>query len=121
MGEELDTVYVVINEGEAVFASEDMEKAEAFADYKNNAGIEAAARGMDLDEDDDRSDAAIQAGFDGDYYEVGIASLKGITDEDSMVTVRLQSSEAEVEYSEIVNLLETNKDDEDDNCEDDFS
>lgn len=112
MEEELGTVYVVINEGEAVFASEDMDEAEAFASDKNNAGIEAAAAEMDMDDDEDRSRAAVQAGIDGDYYEVGTASLEGITDEEDMVTVKLESSEVEVEYGEIIRLLKDDEDDE---------
>ena len=79
-------VYVVINEGEVVFASEDHKTAQYFTDEKNYAGCRSAMRkmghGENVASEEDKVD--IQSAFDNSYYEVVKLDLFGKTGDDEV-------------------------------------
>ncbi|MEY8425069.1 hypothetical protein AALB52_20480 [Lachnospiraceae bacterium 38-14] len=98
-----NTVYIVINEGEVVYASEDKEDADAYADTK---GYEARQRvlsewGNDDPSDEDVAEADLQAGMDGDYYEVKRVNLSNKSEDD---TIEL-SDGTEIDVSDIIEKL----------------
>lgn len=96
-------VYIVMNEGEVVYASENKELAEAYAD---NQGYEARGRVLDEWENDDPSDediweADFQAGYDGGCYEVQRVDISNLTDDD---TVEILDG-TEIDVSDILEKL----------------
>lgn len=96
-------VYIVMNEGEVVYASEDKKLAEAYAE---NQGYKARERvldewGNDDPTDDDIGEADFQAGFDGDYYEVERVDISNLTDDD-IVEI---SDGTEIDVSDILEKL----------------
>ena len=98
-----NTVYIVINEGEVEYASEDKEEAEAYADTK---GYEARERvlnewGNDDPSEKDIADADLQAGIDGDFYEVEKVNISGKSEDD---TIEL-SDGTEIDVSDILEKL----------------
>lgn len=98
-----NTVYIVINEGEVAYASEDKEDAEAYADTK---GYEARKRvlnewGNDDPSDEDIGEADLQAGMDGDFYEVEKVNISGKSEDD---TIEL-SDGIEINVSDILEKL----------------
>lgn len=97
-------IYVVMNEGEVAYASTDKESANAYADTQ---GFEARARvleewGNDDPSEDDIAEVDLQAGFDGDYYEVVKVDISNLAEDD---TVELPDG-TEIEVSEILEKLE---------------
>lgn len=97
-------IYVVVNEGDVVYASADKESANAYADTK---GIEARESVLEEWGNDDPSESELaeadyQAGFDGDYYEVQKIDISNQTEDG---TVELQDG-TEIEMSEILEKLE---------------
>lgn len=104
-------VYVVLREGEVVFASEDREDAEGYAESK---GFEARAEvldewGIDDPSEKDVFEADWQAGFDGDCYEVKAVDLSDLP-EDDKITV---SDGTEINVSDILSLLAAGDNDDD--------
>lgn len=105
-----DIVYLVMNYGEPIYASKDKNEAENIAYNRNiNAREEVLEDwGMDDPDTEDLDDAEIQAGFDGDYYEVVSVNIFAHQDDD-----QLQLDDGtEVDYNTILELLD--KIDEDD-------
>lgn len=97
-------IYVVVNEGDVVYASADKESANAYADTKE---IEARERVLEEWGNDDPSESELveadyQAGFDGDSYEVQKIDISNQTEDG---TVELQDG-TEIEMSEILEKLE---------------
>lgn len=102
-------VYVVLREGEVVFASEDREDAEGYAESK---GFEARAEvldewGIDDPSEKDVFEADWQAGFDGDCYEVEAVNLSNLTEDDKVMV----SDGTEIDVSDILTLLAAGEDD----------
>ncbi len=64
--------YVVMNEGEMVYASYERDEAEEFARNKNEAGTDEALLDMGIDDptDKDMAEASFVSGFYGEYHEV---------------------------------------------------
>lgn len=96
-------VYIVMNEGEVVYASENKELAEAYA---FNKGCKARERVLDDWENDDPSDediweAGFQAGYDGDYYEVERVDISNLADDG---TVEILDG-TEIDVSDILEKL----------------
>lgn len=105
-------VYVVLREGEVVFASEDWEDAEGYAESK---GFEARAEvldewGIDDPSEKDVFEADWQAGFDGDCYEVEAVDLSNLTEDDKVIV----SDGTEIDVSDILTLMAAGDDDDDD-------
>lgn len=67
-----EKIYIVLNEGDIVYASYDREDAEGYALTKNICGAEETLSGWGNDDptDDDWDEASFQNGFDGGYHEV---------------------------------------------------
>ena len=98
-----EVVYVVMNEGEVVYASKSKRQAEA---YTENQAYKARQRvlqewGNDDPTEEDMMEADFQAGFDGDYYEVERVDLSNLNSDD-MVEL---SDGTEIEVSEILEQL----------------
>lgn len=105
---EYSIVYIVMNEGEVVYSSEDNESAEAYAD---NKGYEARERvleewGNDDPSEKDIAEADFQAGYDGDYYEVIEVDISGLTNDDM---VELPDG-SEINVSDILDKMELSDD-----------
>lgn len=103
MNKNYSKVYVVISDGEVVYASEEREMAVGFAHTKT---CEAGQRVLDEYGNDDPSDrdmaeAVFQAGFDGDYYEVVKVDISGLDSDD---VVELDSGE-ELDVSDILEAM----------------
>ena len=77
-------VYLVMNEGEVVYASTDEEFANAYADDQAYDARERVLEEWDNDDpsDEDIDQADFQAGFDGDYYEVVEVNILNLTEDD---------------------------------------
>lgn len=104
------TVYIVLREGEVVYASEDQECAEGYAE---NKGLEAREEvlvewGNDDPSEKNLFEADWQAGYDGDCYEVESVDITGLTEDDT-VTV---ADGSEINVSDILKKL--NEDDDED-------
>ena len=82
----LSIVYAVIQEGEVIFACEDEEFAEAFAENRFDSAIKSILEEQDIDDPDeeDISNAAFKAGYDGDHCEVEMLDLSGLTEDDEV-------------------------------------
>lgn len=65
-------IYVVMNDGEMVYASIDRDDADAYAYTQNVNGANETLEewGNDDPTDEDMAEAAFQNGFDGGYHEV---------------------------------------------------
>lgn len=103
MSKDYSKVYVVINDGEVVYASTDSSESEDFA---LTGAINATALVLDEDGNDDPSEeemaeAAFRAGFDGDYYEVECVDISGLGVDDVVET----NSGAELDVSDILDAL----------------
>lgn len=81
---EYGIVYVVMNEGEVVYASTSKEFADGYADNQGyNARQEVLDKwGNDDPTEEDIAEADFQAGFDGDYYEVVKVNISSKTEDD---------------------------------------
>jgi hypothetical protein len=86
--------YVVVNQGEIVYACDDEEEAEAVANEKFNEAIDEAADEMGIDKDDDSQAwrAQYQAGYDGGTYDVAEVETDDFND-DGELDVELSSGE----------------------------
>lgn len=80
---EYDEVYIVINEGELVYASTDKDSADAYAESKGYEARTQALDDMGIDDptEKDIADADQLAGYGG-YYDVQVISLYGKEDDD---------------------------------------
>ena len=67
-----EKIYIVLNEGDVVYASYNKEDAEGYALTKNICGAEETLNdwGNDDPTEDDWDEASFQSGFDGGYHEV---------------------------------------------------
>lgn len=102
-----DIVYVVTNEDEVVNVFETMEEAEW---YKENKGTEAIQRvldewGIDDPTEEDIGDANIQAGIDGDYYEIEPVDISDMEEDD---VIQLANG-TEIDMEEILETLKANR------------
>lgn len=99
-----NNVYVVMREGDVVYASTDKEMAEAYADSQMCNAREAVLKewGNDDPTEKDIAEADFQAGFDGDYYEVIKVDISNKTEDD---TLELPDG-SEIEVSDILEELE---------------
>lgn len=81
-----NNVYVVMREGDVVYASTDKEMAEAYADSQMYNAREAVLDewGNDDPTEEDIAEADFQAGFDGDYYEVIEVDISNKTEDDAL-------------------------------------
>lgn len=79
-----NVVYVVLNQGEVMFVSVEKEEAEGFASEQNFRARQAVLDewGNDDPTEKDIAEADVQAGFDGDYYEVKKVNIGGKTEDD---------------------------------------
>ncbi len=98
-----DNVYVVMREGDVVYASTDEEMAEAYADDQMYNAREAVLDewGNDDPTEEDIAEADFQAGLDGDYYEVIKVDISNKTEDD---TLELSNGD-EVDVSDILEKL----------------
>ena len=104
-------VYVVINEGDVVYVSDDEENARAYAENQWDASVNETAKdmGLDLNEESGVLKAAWQAGSDGGTFEVGKIDLDNYQ-EDDVITVSLENGdEADIDYNDICELLNKQK------------
>lgn len=97
-----DNVYVVMNEGEPVFASEDKEEAEGYADEQGYKARQEALEEMGVDDpdEDDINEADFMAGFDGGCYEIFEVHLSKYKSGDT-----IDVGADEVDYDDIIDLL----------------
>lgn len=95
--------YLVINEGEVVYASTNKEDAQAYADDQGYEARQDVLKEWENDDptDEDIAEADFQAGFDGDYYEVEQVDISNKT-EDDMVEL---SDGNEINVSDILEML----------------
>ena len=101
-------VYLVLHDGEAIGAYEDMEVAEAVVDSKNTSDVDAVLNdwGNNDPTDNDVAEASFQNGFDGEY------SLDSLDlDEAEYGTVYL-SDGSELDIEEVEELLESSRQEE---------
>lgn len=103
---QVSKIYAVLNEDEVVFASEDRNEAEAFAEDKRYEARKRVLNDWDNDDPDvrDLDEADLQAGADGDIYEVIKVDLSKKT-EDNMVEL---DNGVEIEVEEILEMLSNN-------------
>jgi hypothetical protein len=101
-----NVVYVVINEGEPVYASKGKSEADAYAFEKNRDANNRALGELGVDDPDidDCAMAGYKAGYDGEYYEVKRVNLQGKCEDDS---VELDDG-TEVDVYDINELLKLN-------------
>lgn len=97
-------VYIVIREGEVVYASTDFESAEAYADTQGYAARERVLEewGNDDPSEKDLREAEWQAGFDGDYFEVESIDISNLTPDD---VITLQDGST-IDVSDILSKLD---------------
>ena len=96
--------YIVVNEGEVVYASDEEESAIAYADNANEeACLESLGEmGIDDPSEKDLAEAAFQAGYDGGCYEVERVDLTDKT-EDDVISI---SDGSEIDVTEILEKLD---------------
>lgn len=97
-------VYIVMNEGEVVYASNEREVAETYA---NNKMYEARGEILDEWENDDATDediaeAEYQSAFYGECYEVEEVNISNLVEDDVVETL----NGTEIEVSDILEKLE---------------
>jgi hypothetical protein len=99
-------IYVVLNEGEIVFASEDEELANGYADKSWQKDIQDTANeyGFDLNNPKQLDAAQYQAGFDGGVYDVVKVDTNKFDDNDEM-TVQLSVGEEVIERYDLERFL----------------
>lgn len=98
-------VYIVMNEGEVVYASTDKESASAYSDSQSYAARERILSewGNDDPTEENIAEADFQAGFDGYYYEVVEVDISGLTKDD---TYELPD-ETEIDVSDILEKMDS--------------
>ncbi len=98
-----DNVYVVMCEGDVVYASTDEEMSEAYADNQMYNARKAILDelGNDGPTEKDIAEADFQAGFDGYYHEVIKVDISNKTEDD---TLELSNGD-EVDVSDIFEKL----------------
>lgn len=101
-------IYVVINEGEPVFASKNEENAYAYADDQGFRARSETLKEWNNDDptEEDIAEADWQAGIDGCYYYVKEVSLFNLQNND---TIEL-SDGTEINSLDVLELLEEEKD-----------
>ena len=99
-------VYVVLNEGEIVFASKDEELANSYADKSWHEDIQETADeyNFDLDNPKQLDAAQYQAGFDDGVYDVVKVDTDKFDDNDEM-TVQLSVGEEVIERYDLERFL----------------
>lgn len=97
-------VYIVLNEGEVVYASEDKESAQAYADSKSFEASGDVLDDWDIDDptDEDIMEASFQAGYDGGCYEVERVNISDLSDDD---TIEI-SDGSEIDVSDILEKMQ---------------
>lgn len=76
-------VYIVVNEGEVVFASVSRELANDYATERHHEGIKDVLEewGRDNPDEKDIHEASFQAGYNGDDYEVVKVNIIGLSED----------------------------------------
>lgn len=99
-------VYVVICDGEIVYASTDKSSAIAFANDESYAARQATLDEWDNDDPtpEDIAEADYQAAYDGDYYEVARLDISNKKEGDMV-----KHSGDEYDVSDILEKLEENE------------
>lgn len=99
-----NTVFVVLKEGEIVYASSDKDSAEAYSYNQDCRGIDEvlADWGNDDPTDEDIAEAAFQAGLDGDICDIQSVNLSGKTEDDTIIL----EDGSEVTVAEIVAVMD---------------
>lgn len=112
---EYGVVYVVLTDGELVYAAVDEESANDYVDTRGYEARQAVLNewGNDDPSEKDLREAEWQAGVDGFDYLVEKVDLSGFSRDD---TVEIDGSEFNI--SDIISLLEDDSDDEDDEYDD---
>lgn len=100
-----NNVYIVIHEGDVVYASTDKESAEGYADEQMYNAREAVLDEWENDDptEKDIEDADWQVGLNGDFYEVIKVNISNKMDDD---TLELPNGD-EVDVSDILEKLRT--------------
>lgn len=103
------TVFIVVNEGEVVYASEDQEAANSFCANRMYAARESVLSDWENDDpdEDDIMEADFQAGFDGGFHEVEEIDLTGLS-ENEMTHL---ADGTEIDVDNILDLLKKYKHD----------
>ncbi len=110
-------VYLIIKESDVVYASEDKESANGYAEEKNYKARIRVLKEWSIDDptNKDIAEADYQVGYDGDFHEVKKVDISNLTEDD---TIEIDDG-TEIHVSDILeNLDECNI--EDDFDEDDF-
>lgn len=96
-------IYVVMNEGEPVYASVNKDEAEAYTYTQNINGTNETLEewGNDDPTDEDMAEAAFQNGFDGGYREVVCIDIDK-ADEDGTITL---SDGTEIVVADVLDFL----------------
>ena len=102
-----DVVYIVTNEDEFADVFETLEEAEWYKQSKGTAAIQRVLSewGIDDPTEEDINAANIQAGIDGDYYEIEAVDISDMAEDD----VIYLTNGAEVDMEEIIETLKANR------------
>ena len=102
-----DVVYIVTNEDELADVFETLEEAEWYKQSKGTAAIQRVLSewGIDDPTEEDINAANIQAGIDGDYYEIEAVDISDMAEDD----VIYLTNGAEVDMEEILKTLKANR------------
>lgn len=99
-------VYIVLKEGEVIFADVDEERANTYAFNCNNESVNEILENEWEIEDSSEKDiqeAAFQAGYDGEYYEVKGVDITNLTDDDTTETFDGE----EIDVSDVLRCLKS--------------
>lgn len=99
-------IYVVINQGEVMYATTSQQDAEGYADEQNYKAREAVLKDFGNDDPsyEDIAEADFTAGFYGDYHEVVTVNIANKTEDDMVI---LPDGD-EIEVSELIKNLKRN-------------
>jgi len=112
-------VYIVINEGEILYASKDEDNADNYAEEKQNEIEEEIAKDMNIDEDEDFSKVVYEAGAEYGTFKVVEIDLNRYNEDETIRIFIENHGEEFIEYSEIIDKLRENGEDEYDDDDDD--
>ena len=111
-------VYIVVNDGEVLFASKDEDNAEGYAEEKTTEIQEEIAEELDIDEDEDFSKVVYKAGAEYGTFDVVEIDLNKCKENETITIFTKNLGDEYIEYSEIIAKLRENGEDEYDDDED---
>ena len=111
-------VYIVVNDGEVLFASKDEDNAEGYAEEKTTEIQEEIAEELDIDEDEDFSKVVYKAGAEYGTFDVVEIDLNKCKENEIITIFTKNLGDEYIEYSEIIAKLRENGEDEYDDDED---